>query len=229
MFVRIAAAAAAVAATAALLLPRESAAEFTFAEVQAKVEGTRTIVCRMATETVPASKAGTESSRLLIRDDVVRLERPDGGYTITDYRRHRFIIVEPAKKWARVMEGANLPVLSFYEMFRSIAANPIKELPPREIGGVKAVGFIVRPMVVEGRPRPEGPEPEITVWVDPGTKLPLRVETVVPKDERGVSATQIVSDIVFDGPLDPSLFDLTPPEAIRSNRTALRIFAPIRA
>lgn len=48
----------------------------------------------------------------------------------------------------------------------------------------------------------------ITVWVDPETSLPVRIERVALE---GLDAT-ILSDIRFDEVLDDTLFDMTPPE-----------------
>jgi hypothetical protein len=59
-----------------------------------------------------------------------------------------------------------------------------------------------------------GFKPEITVWVDPQTKLPLRIETT-SKGEGGVTVTEVYRDIVFDGPLDAAIFDMTPPDGYR--------------
>jgi hypothetical protein len=216
MFIRIAAGVVVVAGVATSLIPRESAANVTFTEVQARVEQTRTVTCKVTHLTIPSPQAGELSHRLLIRGpNVVRDEEPDGGYTITDYGLHKTISVDPTKKSVRITDGMNLPALNFYEMFRSIAANPTKTLPTREFNGTKAVGFIVRPPILEGAPpERDGFKAEITVWVDPLTKLPLRIETT-SKEPGGVPVTEVHSDIVFDRPLDAALFDMTPPDGYR--------------
>ena len=176
------------------------------------------MTCKCFQQKVPPAKQAEEPYRMLILGpSVVRFEQADGSYAITDFARHKSLLVDPAKKSARVFEGLNAPggamVQSFYDLFRSIAAKPVKTLPSRLIGGKMAVGFVVRnPM--EGAPGlPKSPEAEITVWVDPETKLPLRIDTVTRED--GVTSTQIMSGIVFDRPLDPALFVLTPPEGYK--------------
>ena len=212
MTLRIAAGFVFVAGIAALFIPRESAANVTFAEVQAKVKQTQTVTGKVTTVTLPTPQKADESYRLLIRGPhVVRLETSDGGYTITDYHLHKSILVDPAQKSARVFESINLPTLNFYEFFRSIATNPIKQLPAHEINGKKVVGFIARPPALEGARYPSaGPKPETTVWVDPQTKLPLQIQTT-SNEQGGVNVTQTVTDISFDIPLDAALFDMTPP------------------
>ncbi len=143
----------------------------------------------------------------------MRYEAPDGGYTITDFAARKVLMVDPAKKTARVLEGLNppggLPDRSFYDLFRSIAEKPIKSVPPRLIAGTEALGFVV-PNPLSGPARPKPPEGQTIAWVDPRTKLPLRIETVTRED--GATTTEIMSIIAFDRPLDPALFDLTPPE-----------------
>jgi outer membrane lipoprotein-sorting protein len=205
-----------IAGVATLLIPRESVANVTLAEVQATLERTQTLTCTMTEKSSAPAKQESALHRLLIRGpSLVRLENADRTYTITDFRRRKALAVDPAHRSVRVFEGLanprNAPALNFYEWFRSIAANPIKTLPPREIAGKRAVGFLVRnPIAGEEAPQAEGPQPEITVWVDPQTKLPLRVE-ITTREEGGVTLTQITSDMVFDRPLDPALFELTPP------------------
>jgi outer membrane lipoprotein-sorting protein len=208
-----------IAGVATLLVPRESAAYVTLAEVQAKVERTRTLTCTMTDQTSSPAKKESELHRLLtLGPSLVRLENADHTYTITDYEHHKALLVDPAHKSVRVLEGFAIPngapAPNVYELFRSIAANPIKTLPPREIAGKSAVGFVVRnPPFGKGQPKPEGPEPEITVWVNPQTKLPLRIE--MTSREGNVTASQVFTDIVFDRPLDPALFDLNPPAGYR--------------
>jgi hypothetical protein len=146
---------------------------------------------------------------------VVRIEQPDGTYAITDFAARKALLVDPAKKTARVLEGLNppggLPDGSLYDLFRSIAEKPIKSVPSRLIAGKDALGFVVpNPMPAGGAARPKPPEGQTTAWVDPQTKLPLRIETVTRED--GATTTEITSIIAFDRPLDPGLFDLTPPE-----------------
>jgi outer membrane lipoprotein-sorting protein len=214
--VPLAATVAVAAGVAALLMTRESAANVTLAEVQSKVEETRTVTCKVTQVTAPTPRIEDRSYRLLIRGpNLVRSEGHDGGYTITDYNVHKTVSVEPKTKSARITEGMNLPTLNFYEIFRSIAANPTQTLAPRGINGKQAVGFIVRPPTVDGvRHQADDVKVEITVWVDPQTKLPLQIETT-SREQGGVTVTQVYSEIVFDGPFDAAIFNMAPPEAYR--------------
>ncbi|MFI5454350.1 MAG: outer membrane lipoprotein carrier protein LolA [Isosphaerales bacterium] len=235
MSLRIAAGVLIVAGVATLLVPRQSAANVTFAEVQATVERTQTMTCTITNKTTPSAETKDEPYRLLIRGPkLVRVEQADGGYTITDFGRRKAVLIDPAHKTVRILGGLAVPgnasALNFYELFRSSAANPIKTLPSREIGGKKAIGFVVRGPILKGDPhQPKEPEPEITVWVDPETKLPVRIETTGRSVKEGVTFSQVISNIVFDRPIAAALFDLTPPAGYRVDSSGVAQLQPEQA
>ena len=182
-----------VAGVATLLVPRESAADVTLAEVQATVETDPDDDLQVLPAEGPTRQAGGRA----VPDADPRAEpRPvRAGRRLVHDHRLRPAQVPAGRSREEVGAGARgverpggRPVQNFYDLFRSIAAKPVKTLPPRLIAGKKAVGFVVRnPM--EGAPGlPKWPEAEITVWVDPETKLPLRIETVTRED--GVTSTR---------------------------------------
>lgn len=206
-------AAAAVAGLATLLVPRESAANVTLAEVQATVGKTQTVIVQVDRKSTPAAQELVQPYRMLIRaPSLVRIEQPDGGYTVTDFTRRRCLFVTPARKSARVLEGLHPPggplPENLYDLFRTIADRPIRTLPPRSIDGAEAVGFVVKNPLVAGRPEKPA-ENETTVWVDPKTKLPLLIEIVTRDD--GVTTTESIHIVAFDRPLEAALFELNPP------------------
>ena len=208
--------AAGVARLASLLALSLLAAAVTADEAQSREGSPRTMIARVDRQRVPAAKVAEEPCRMLIRaPSVVRIENPDGTYVITDFVRRKALLVDPAKKSARVLEGLNppggLPDRSLYDLFRTIADRPIRSVPPRLIAGKEAPGFVVQnPMPAGGGSDLKLPEAQTTAWVDPLTKIPMRIETVTR--EGGATTTEITSIIAFDRPLDTKLFDLTPPE-----------------
>jgi hypothetical protein len=211
--------AAGVAGLATLFVLSESAAAVTAAEVQVADGPPRTMIARVDRHSVPPAKVAEEPYRILIRaPSVLRIEQPDGSYTITDLARHKALLVDPAKKSAQVLEGLHPPGgepdRSVYDLFRTIADRPIKSVPPRLIAGKEAPGFVVpNPMPGGGAAGLKLPEAQTTAWVDPQTRIPLRIETVTR--EGGATTTEITSIIAFDRPLDARLFDLTPPEGYK--------------
>ncbi len=199
MTIRIAAATLLAAATAALLIPRKTSAAFDLAEVQRRMATTQTVTF---TQDDLLNGKPRDSMRLIVSGpNLVRSEFA-GGYSVSDFRAHKVIIVDSKRKHATVLEGTAFPVpeqTNFYLLFRDIAKNPTKTLPGREVDGKPAVGFLV---VVDGH--------EGTVWVNPESKLPVRVEQTSKEGNDVVE--QVMRDIVFDRPLDDSLFRMDPPE-----------------
>ncbi|QEH31858.1 hypothetical protein OJF2_03250 [Aquisphaera giovannonii] len=216
MILRLAAGALTMAATAVfafLLTPGRSAAGVSLEEVQQKVAATQTLTC---TETTLVDGKPRDSSRMLVvAPSLVRDERDD-GYAINDFRARRTLLVRTKEKTATILEGVAFPIpdeMNFYSLFREIAREPLRTLPERHVDGRPALGFVVK---VFGH--------EATVWVDPATKLPVRVET--ESDEGGKRTTGIMSDFVFDRPLDPSLFAMTPPEGYKVETHGVAELAP---
>jgi outer membrane lipoprotein-sorting protein len=105
---------------------------------------------------------------------------------------------------------APAPEVDFYARMRDVPTESAEELPAREIEGTKVLGF----RTVEKHERPRGVDTWTrTYWVDAETKLPLQIETTVEStDPRHGQSRWIQSDIVFDEPLDESLFSTDPPE-----------------
>ncbi len=63
----------------------------------------------------------------------------------------------------------------------------------------------------------EGAQGTMMIWVDPETKLPVRVDADM---EKPIKATSVATDIVWDVEVDESLFSMEAPEGYRSMREA---------
>jgi hypothetical protein len=80
-----------------------------------------------------------------------------------------------------------------------------KELPERIVDGRPAIGFLVE----DRREQATWTE---TYWVDPQTKLPIRIERrYQPSDPKEDGSELVRRSIIFDAPLDRSLFNTDPP------------------
>ncbi|WP_165226083.1 LolA family protein [Aquisphaera insulae] len=192
-------AAAATATFAFFLTPGHSAAGVSLEELQQKVAATRTLTHTMV-ELVD-DKPRESSRMMVVAPSLVRNEM-EGGYSIVDFQARKTMLVRTKAKSAMVIEGAAFQVpeqINFYALFRDIAKDPVRVLPGREVAGKPALGFVVKVNGQEG-----------TVWVDPETKLPVRIE--MEWKDGGKRWVQVMSDFVFDRPLDPALFTMTPPE-----------------
>jgi outer membrane lipoprotein-sorting protein len=207
MALRIAACVLVLAGGTVLLLAwiRPSQAAPTFAEVQEKVQGTRAIRFMQNLGLDPPSKKSLVYMQV---PGLVRLENPDGTFFIRDNEKHQSLAVDPKGKRAVLTLGLadENGFLNFFNMIRDAAQDVIENLPEQIIDGKKAIGYRVRMGVGQDKKK------EASVWVDPKTKLPVRIEMNY-KDMTGREVLQRVwSDFVFDAPLDAALFRTTPPE-----------------
>lgn len=213
MMIRITAATTIAAAAALMLfLPRETAG-FDFAEVERQVTNTKTVTL---TQSDFVNGKATSTIKLLVSGPSLARAEFDGGYSVTDYKVKKSMMVDAKNKRVTVWEGVAFQVpeqLNFYALIRDIAKNPTKTLPERKVDGKAAIGFVVSVSGHEG-----------TVWVDRVTKLPIRFEggEKVGKDE----VTQVMSEIVFDRPLDAALFRMSPPEGYKVETFGVSTLAP---
>jgi len=140
-----------------------------------------------------------------------RQELP-GMVNISDFQAGKMVSIVPEKKMVTVMnlKGApqNKMAKSHFAQLRELlsGARDAKEdqyerLGEKEIDGKKAVGF-----------RYDSPADTVTLWGDPATGAPVRIESVwggLPHTETVMSQFQINVD------LKESLFETTPPEGYK--------------
>lgn len=108
------------------------------------------------------------------------------------------------------------------DLFKSIHRIPddVEELPPAKVDGRTAARF--------REIRKQGPVTWTrTIWADPKTKLPVRVEVKSRStDPRIGPAHWVLSDFTFDAELDASLFSTEPPVGYSVERKVLFSIAP---
>jgi outer membrane lipoprotein-sorting protein len=185
-----------------------SGTNLAFAEVQEKVAGTRTVTF---TQIIKAEGNPFRKTRIFIQaPGLMRGEQEDGTYTIMDSEKRQSLTLDPKEKKAVLFLGLSemIAVPNVYELVRDAAQDVLENLPEQAIGGKKAVGYRVRFGVGANKK-------EARVWVDPKTKLPVRIEQS-EKDQAGREIAQLAcTDFVFDAPLDAALFRMTPPEGYK--------------
>jgi outer membrane lipoprotein-sorting protein len=199
------------------LLSADSGGGSAFADVQEKVRNTRTLTFKMTRQ----HKGRAETERILIQaPNLLRVESAGAKVSIIDYEQRKWLAIDPAKKEATVYQGIGLAAPDIYGMLRNLQKDTIKRLPPREIDGKTAPGFLVPVSADEHRY-------EAAVWVDATTRLPVRLE-VSGEDDEGHKSLEVMSDLVFDTALDPALFSLVPPKgfAVRTDGVAALPAAP---
>jgi hypothetical protein len=97
-----------------------------------------------------------------------------------------------------------------YAIIRGMVDHATKSLGEKVINGRRLTGFTGMSRI----PQEVGPiKPEhFNVWVDPNSKLPVRIESLsVPKPGEPEMVNDILDDLRFDVPLDDSLFSMKPP------------------
>ncbi|MBX3415609.1 MAG: hypothetical protein KF708_23190, partial [Pirellulales bacterium] len=143
---------------------------------------------------------------------------------ISDYAEGKFMTLFPADKGyviEREVMGIDdkgkvhkeklgpLPQADFYAAIRTVPLDQAKKLSDREMDGRLVSGF----QLVATRERAAGTSTYTrTYWVDPRSKLPVRIETTIRSTDPKMSNSEFVQrDIVFDAPLDEALFSTDPP------------------
>ena len=103
-----------------------------------------------------------------------------------------------------------LPKVDFYEETRRLPDGKLEKLPARTIGGKQSTGF----RFVEKNQRKQGTDTWTRdIWIDPATKLPFCIEvTEQSTDPRMGRMHAVLSDFVWDAPLEQQLFSTDPPE-----------------
>lgn len=196
-----------------LLVPRPSNAGIELSEVQRHVTDTKTVTLK---DVQFLNGKPHDSSRLLILGPGLVRTETDDSYAVIDFPGRKAIMVSAKEKRATILEGAafQLPErMNFYLFFKDIARNPSTPLSEREVDGHPAVGFVVK---VNGQ--------ESSVWVDTRSRLPIRVESTSREGEDVL--VDVMSEIVFDRPLNESLFQMTPPDGYKVETFGVPTLAP---
>ena len=151
---------------------------------------------------------------------------PVGMVTITDLARGKLVSLDPKNKVfseAKEILGISpddgkliksevkaVPEADFYTRMREFPADTADKLPEKEIAGKKAVGFRTKEKIERKR----GVDTWTRIyWVDSKTMLPVHIEvTIESTDPHHGQSRWVLSDIVFDEPIDESLLSTDPPE-----------------
>ncbi len=159
--------------------------------------------------------------------------QPAGGISIFDAKAGKDIFLDPKSKQFSKSEGTAsfspdtgkittekiqpMPELDFYKQIRDLLSGNAEKLPDRIIDGKRTLGY----RFVEKQEEKFGKKSFTNtstrdIWVDPGTKLPVCIEGRFRSDHPMIGATDyVMSDFIWDAPLDPSLFSTNPPEGYK--------------
>lgn len=102
------------------------------------------------------------------------------------------------------------PGVDLYATISSIPAEAVTQLPSRTLGGKQVVGFYWEEKIEKNM---ETETWERTYWVDPTTRLPVRIEICHHSTDKRVEGSEwIESGFVFDEEFPDDLFSTEPPE-----------------
>lgn len=132
--------------------------------------------------------------------------------SIIDLETSKILVLTASAKQAVYIDLKGLPSIPNYmEVLRNVITElqkdqnyTVDKLGEQDIAGRKLVGF-----------RASHPKAEIIIWAEPHTALPVRIETT-----EGQMKT-ICRNVVFDVPMDDSLFSMEVPEGYKQQQTQL--------
>src|SRR4051794_10976963 len=198
---------------AALLFFASRTSSVALADVIDKVRGAKTLSFN-ATADYPAAlaQAPRHFKFMMKSSGQTRIEMSDGMVSIMDVAAGRSLSLQPASKLAMIVELGKFAQgqgpMDFLDDFKKLDAKKAKDLGEKELGGRRVKGFVSSEQ-----------GPPTTVWADVKTGDPVRVEIELPL--MGKTSTMVLSDFVFNAPMDDALFSLEPPAGYRVQRSDL--------
>jgi hypothetical protein len=158
----------------------------------------------------------------MVRGTVIRrtFSNMKGIVSIIDVEQGRILTLGEAGKEAVSIDLEGWPPMPNYmDMLRNIITDlrespdfVVRELGQRELQGRQLVGF-----------HAEDPKAELTVWADPATALPVRVE------HTGGQMTVIYKNFKFNVPMDETLFSMDVPQGYTLQETAIDVYGATEA
>jgi hypothetical protein len=183
----------------------------TFAEVIKPILNAQTAILDTI---IGEEEAGTPVIHDMVRGSRIRrtLSNMEGIVAIIDLQEGRILQLTLEKKEAAYIDlkdWSSIP--NYMERLRNVITGlqehpefAVEELGEQEIAGQRLIGF-----------RAMHPKAEITIWADPETALPVRIEST------GGQMKLITKNLKFDVPMDESLFSMDLPEGYTQQETEL--------
>jgi len=150
----------------------------------------------------------------MVRGSRIRrtLSNMEGIVAIIDLQEGRILQLTHEKKEAAYIDLKDWPSIPNYmERLRNVITGlqehpefAVEELGEQEIAGQRLIGF-----------RAIHPKAEITIWADPETALPVRIESTAGQMKL------VTKNLKFDVPMDESLFSMDVPEGYTQQETEL--------
>jgi outer membrane lipoprotein-sorting protein len=174
-----------------------------FAEMAQKLSKAHTLAYRSATET-PDLKEPLKGRCFFKEPGLMRTEIDGGMVVIMDLSQGKQLMLDTAGKSALLLEGkANVRPdaaggAGMIDYLRQLTEGDAKPVGDKMIGDIRARGYLVKKLGIE-----------MTIWVDPATRLPLRMESA--DRIQGKEIRTAITDFQIDLPIDDALFRVEPP------------------
>lgn len=185
-----------------LTTPRKAIA---FADVQKAMENLRTV--KFTADVKMPDRPATIGTVYITAEGLMRQESPR-GLVIADVNKGVWMTTDREAKKAIISRGsAHGFGINPLATLSQLAAADAKLIREEDRDGAKTLVFYVRHADLIGM------HGELTVWVDPKTKLPVRIQLGrddVAQEEGNTSI--VLRDFVWDQRLDPKLFSMDVPE-----------------
>jgi len=155
---------------------------------------------------MPGGKSHTTNATTLITRNRMRQEMP-GMVQLMDLEKGEMLMLQTSEKTGMRVTMKNMPAregqpgtMNLLEQFRLMKPDQAKSLGLKTIGGRELRGFVV-----------EQPGNTMTVWADPKTQEPVRIEAKINMPSVP-SSTAVMTDFEWDVPVDPAKMSLDGPE-----------------
>jgi hypothetical protein len=190
-----------------------------FAEVQSAIRQVSWVA--FSVEVVQAAEGSDQGASKVMLDlsaDRLRQESRDGSQiSVIDNRRRERMRLSPQQKRAVLCAfpgETNVPSFrTYFDKLRSASPKEVKPLPDVELGGRKVNRYRVPQGVFDANT-------ECLVFIDPQTRLPVRMECIARDGEGRLLVQYVCKDFSYE-PQDPALFDLAPPAGYSVKREDL--------
>lgn len=200
------AATALMAATAGLLYfanAPEANATTAFAEMAQKLRDAHTLTYRMTMD-IPGGIKAPAALFFFKEPGLARTEMEGGIISIVDMGRGQQLMLDPKAKTALRIESEAgkapaTPAIGLIENLKALTEGDARPAGEEQVGDVRARGY-----------RIEKFGQEMTIWADPATRLPVRIESAGKVDGKEFRA--IITDFRIDPEIDDALFRMDPPE-----------------
>jgi outer membrane lipoprotein-sorting protein len=185
-----------------------------YAQVIDKLKSVHSMTC---TATVTTGDKPPLALKMFFLDPGhVRTEGPGTRTTIVDSAAGQVLALESNAKTATLIKyetkgtpppGAHLDIVA---EFRKLGDHKGEAVGEEQIGDVKAKGFRVNE---NGR--------VMTIWADPKTGLPIRID--IDMEAASMKVHMVMSDVVLDAKLDENLFKVEVPNGYTLNQREMTL------